>query len=411
MGSASSAWNIELAQVSETQRPSRLILFILIAAGGASMLSTDLYAPSLPHLPGYFGTSAETVQLTMALNMAAFAVAQLVWGPLSDRYGRRVVFLIGMTAFLFTAVGAALSQTIGHLLAARILMGASASVEAVIVLAVIGDIYRSEDSAKIYAIYGMIIALVPAAGPVIGGFVFEWFGWQANFTLLAVIIAAVLLLAALCLPETLATRERMTLRAGSIVSGYARLLSLRAFVTISLTLGLALGAIFAFITEAPFLLIDRHGVATRHYGLFQAAIVTAFFLGSFLSNRIVGRIGVTRLYGFGVAAASVSGLFMLLAVAFGDTPVTLTAAMSVFAFALGPLFASAPVLAFQQVGDQGRGMSAAMLATFEMAGASAGAFFVSVAPDGTAWPLAICVASASALILVAGVVGLRACRH
>lgn len=410
MGSASFAWNIELSQTFETRRPSRLILFILIAAGGASLLSTDLYAPSLPHLPGSFGTSAETVQLTMALNVAAFAVAQLVWGPLSDRYGRRIVFLIGITAFLFTAVGAALSQTIGQLLAARILMGASASVEAVIVLAVIGDIYKSEDSAKIYAIYGMIIALVPAVGPIIGGFVFEWFGWQANFILLAVIVAAVLLLAVLGLPETLATRERVALRVGSVVSGYARLLSLCGFVAISLTLGLALGAIFAFITEAPFLLIDRHGVAARHYGLFQATIVMAFFFGSLLSNRIVSRIGVTRLYGFGVAAASASGLLMLLAVALGDTPITLTAAMSVFAFALGPLFASAPVLVFQQAGVHGRGMSAAMLATFEMAGAAAGAFFVSMAPDGTAWPLAICVAGASALILVAGVVGLRVCR-
>lgn len=399
-----------MTPVTETPRPSRLILFVLIAAGGASLLSTDLYAPSLPHLPGYFGTSAETVQLTMALNMAAFAVAQLVWGPLSDRYGRRVVFLIGMTAFLFTALGAALSQSIGHLLAARILMGASASVEAVIVLAVIGDIYKSEDSAKIYAIYGMIIALVPAVGPIIGGFVFEWFGWQANFFLLTAIIAAVLALAVMRLPETLPAGERVALRIGSVVSGYARLLSLRGFVMISLTLGLALGAIFAFITEAPFLLIDRHGVATRHYGLFQGVIVIAFFFGSLLSNRIVSRIGVTRLYGFGVAAASVSGLFMLLAVAGGDTPVTLTAAMSVFAFALGPLFASAPVLAFQQAGDQGRGMSAAMLATFEMAGAAAGALFVSVAPDGTAWPLAFCVAGASVMILVAGILALRAGR-
>ncbi|MEK9900209.1 MAG: MFS transporter, partial [Rhodospirillaceae bacterium] len=170
-----------------------MILFILVAAGGASLLSTDLYAPSLPHLPAYFGTDATTVQLTMALNMAAFAVAQLFWGPLSDRYGRRPIFLIGMSVFLFTAIGAAVSQTIDHMLVARILMGASASVEAVIVLAVIGDLYKSEDSAKIYAIYGMVIALVPAAGPVIGGFVFEWFGWRAYFTLLTVIIVAVLL--------------------------------------------------------------------------------------------------------------------------------------------------------------------------------------------------------------------------
>jgi len=395
---------------TETPRPSRLILFILVAAGGASLLSTDLYAPSLPHLPAYFGTDATTVQLTMALNMAAFAVAQLFWGPLSDRYGRRPIFLIGMSVFLFTAIGAAVSQTIDHLLVARILMGASASVEAVIVLAVIGDLYKSEDSAKIYAIYGMVIALVPAAGPVIGGFVFEWFGWRANFTLLTVIIVAVLLLAVLRLPETLATGHRTALRTGSVLRGYGRLLANRGFVAIALSLGLALGAIFAFITEAPFLLIDRHGVATRHYGIFQAVIVTAFFFGSLLSNRIVDRIGVTRLYRLGILAASASGLLMLLAVSFGDTPVTLTVAMSVFAFALGPMFASAPVIAFARAGDHGRGMSAAMLSTFEMAGASAGALFVSVAPEGSAWPLAIVVSGASILILLAGSVGAGAAR-
>ena len=396
-----------MAQVTELPRPSRLILLILIAAGGASLLSTDLYAPSLPHLPGYFGTDAETVQLTMALNMAAFAVAQLVWGPMSDRYGRRRVFLIGMAVFAVSAVAAAVSQSIGQLLAARILMGASASVEAVIVLAVIGDIYRSEDSARIYAIYGMIIALVPAAGPIIGGFVFEWFGWRANFTLLTIIIVAVLALALLRLPETLAAGERVALRARTIGGGYLRLLSHGGFVTVALSLGLALGAIFAFITEAPFLLIDRHGVATRHYGLYQAVIVGAFFLGSLLANRIVGRIGVMRLDSTGIVAASASGLFMLLAVWAGDTPVNLTAAMSVFAFALGPMFAAAPVIAFGRAGDQGRGMSAAMLSTFEMVGASAGALFVSVAPDGTAWPLAICVAGAAAMILVVGLLALR----
>lgn len=395
---------------TETPRPSRLILFILVAAGGASLLSTDLYAPSLPHLPAYFGTDATTVQLTMALNMAAFAVAQLFWGPLSDRYGRRPIFLIGMSVFLFTAIGAAVSQTIDHLLVARILMGASASVEAVIVLAVIGDLYKSEDSAKIYAIYGMVIALVPAAGPVIGGFVFEWFGWRANFTLLTVIIVAVLLLAVLRLPETLATGHRTALRTGSVLRGYGRLLANRGFVAIALSLGLALGAIFAFITEAPFLLIDRHGVATRHYGIFQAVIVSAFFFGSLLSNRIVDRIGVTRLYRLGILAASASGLLMLLAVSFGDTPVTLTAAMSVFAFALGPMFASAPVIAFARAGDHGRGTSAAMLSTFEMAGASAGALLVSVAPEGSAWPLAIVVSGASILILLAGSVGAGAAR-
>jgi len=396
-----------MSGTSHGVRPSRLILLILIAAGGASILSTDLYAPSLPHLPAYFGTDAETVQLTMALNMASFAIAQLFWGPLSDRFGRRAIFITGMAAFALTVLGAALAQSIDQLLAARILMGAAASVEAVVVLAVIGDLYRSEESAKVFALYGMTIALVPAVGPVIGGYVFEWFGWRANFYLLTGVVLLVLAFGVARLPETLARADRVPLRLGSIVAGYARMLARGGFVSVALALGVAIGAIFGYITEAPFLLIDKHGVATRHYGVFQGIIVLAFFFGSLVANRVVERIGVRRLFAAGVWSGSLSGLLVLLAVWMGETPLTLTAAMSVFAFALGPLFSSAPVIAFGRVEDLGRGMSAAVLSTFEMSGGALGALFVSTTHDGSAWPLAFCVAGCAALLLVSGIAALR----
>ncbi len=384
-----------------------LILLIMIAASGASILSTDLYAPTLPHLPAYFGTDATAVQLTMALNMGAYAISQLLWGPLGDRYGRRAIFVYGMAAFLLTVLAAAVSQTIGQLIVARILMGAAASVEAVIVLVVIGDLYEGEESAKVFALYGMVVSLVPAVGPILGGFIFEWFGWRANFFVLAGVVAAVFAVGLVRLPETLPVVERTALKLRAIVSGYGQLLMRGGFVTVAMTLGLAIGAIFAYITEAPFILIDKHGVATRYFGLYQAVIVLAFFVGSLISSRIVDRIGVRNLFAVGVWSGSLSGLLAIVAVSFGETPVTLTAAMSVFAFALGPLFATAPVLAFERVTDHGRGMSAALLSTFEMGGGALGALFVSLTPDGTAWPLAICVSGAAALLLVVGLLALR----
>lgn len=384
-----------------------LILLIMIAASGASILSTDLYAPTLPHLPAYFGTDATTVQLTMALNMGAYAISQLLWGPLGDRYGRRAIFVYGMAAFLLTVLAAAVSQTIGQLIVARIMMGAAASVEAVIVLVVIGDLYEGEESAKVFALYGMVVSLVPAVGPILGGFIFEWFGWRANFFVLAGVVATVFGVGLVRLPETLPVVERTALKLRAIVSGYGQLLMRGGFVTVAMTLGLAIGAIFAYITEAPFILIDKHGVATRYFGLYQAVIVLAFFVGSLISSRIVDRIGVRNLFAVGVWSGSLSGLLAIVAVSFGETPVTLTAAMSVFAFALGPLFATAPVLAFERVTDHGRGMSAALLSTFEMGGGALGALFVSLTPDGTAWPLAICVSGAAALLLVVGLLALR----
>ncbi len=182
-----------------------LILLIMIAASGASILSTDLYAPTLPHLPAYFGTDATTVQLTMALNMGAYAISQLLWGPLGDRYGRRAIFVYGMAAFLLTVLAAAVSQTIGQLIVARILMGAAASVEAVIVLVVIGDLYEGEESAKVFALYGMVVSLVPAvqgrswAGSSSSGSA----GGRTSSCSLGVVVGRICRIGLVRLPETL----------------------------------------------------------------------------------------------------------------------------------------------------------------------------------------------------------------
>ena len=239
---------------------SPLIPALLIAASSASILSTDLYAPSLPHLPALLSTDAPTVTLTMSLNLASFALAQLIHGPLADRFGRRPVFMWGMAAFLVTALAAAAAQSIEQLIAARILMGTAASVEAVIALAVIRDLYDDAGAVRILAIYGMVIAIAPGVGPVIGGFVFVWAGWRANFFLLAAIIALVFAMAARWLPETAAQLDYSALQLRRMAARYGALLTNRTFMGYALALAFGLAGVFAFVTGAPFVLIDRHGI-------------------------------------------------------------------------------------------------------------------------------------------------------
>ncbi|MDH3737939.1 MAG: Bcr/CflA family efflux MFS transporter, partial [Alphaproteobacteria bacterium] len=277
------------------QPVSPLIPALLIAASSASVLSTDLYAPSLPHLPALLSTDASTVTLTMSLNLASFALAQLIHGPLADRFGRRPVFLMGMAAFLLTAVAAAAAQSIEQLIAARILMGAAASVEAVVALAVIRDLYDEAGAVKLLAIYGMVIAIAPAVGPVIGGFVFVWAGWRANFLLLAGAVALVFALSARWLPETTARIDHDALGLRRIIAGYAALLGNRIYLAYALALSFGLTGVFAFVTAAPFVLISRHGVATQYYGFSQMAIVAAYFIGTMIAGRAVGRIDARRI--------------------------------------------------------------------------------------------------------------------
>ena len=147
------------------------ILPVVVLASSVSIMSTDIYTPSLPHLPEYFATTPQAVQLTISLNIIAFALAQLVLGPVSDRFGRRPVMLTGLGLFTVASIACAASQSIGQLITMRIAQGLSASVEAVVGLAIIRDLFKDTDQVRALAIWGMAISITPAAAPILGGYV------------------------------------------------------------------------------------------------------------------------------------------------------------------------------------------------------------------------------------------------
>lgn len=372
----------------------------LMAVSAVSILSTDMYAPSLPHLSGVFATTPETVKLTMSLNVLGFAVALLVFGPLSDRFGRRPVLLGGLAGFIVFTLGCAAAQSIGALIAARTLQGVMASVEAVIALAVIRDLYDEAGSVRILAVYGMVISLAPAVGPVIGGYVHVGFGWRANFALLAVLGLAAAAMVWRCLSESSAP-DRAALNPGRVVGDYLRLFANRRFFASAVVCGASLGGIFAFVTAAPFVFIDRLGVATQHFGFYQAAIVAAYFLGSLAANRLAAHYTIAPILKAGIWISASGGAASIAVLASGlESPVTITAAMALFAFGLGPIFATAPVWSLHAARGS-TGVAAALLSAVEMGGGAIGAFAVGIFDDGTAWPMAITITAGTAVAMVA----------
>ncbi len=364
---------------------------ILIAVGSASIFSTDLYAPSLPHLPGVFTTTASMVQLTMSVNLAAFALAQLFHGPLADRFGRRPILLVGMIAFALSAIAAAVAWSIGALIVARAFMGVAAAVEAVVVLAVIRDLYDELAAVRVLALYNMVIAIAPAVGPLIGGYVHVWLGWRANFWILAAYIVVTAFAIWRLLPESLAERDYHALRPHRFISAYADLLSNRTFMTYAVASGLVLGGLFAFITEAPFVLIDRLGVPTQHFGFFQALVVAAFFLGSLLASRIASRVASAKLFAAGLMTTVLGGAAMMAVVYAVEAPWNIASAMALYAAGLALTFATGPALAMAAGRHVGGGVTAALLSTLEVGGGAIGAATVAILHDGTAWPMAFTI--------------------
>ena len=378
-----------------------IIPAVLVTATSASILSTDLYAPSLPHLPAFFASDAATAQLTMSLNLLGFSVALLFYGPLTERFGRRPVMLAGMAGFVVSSLACALATSVEMLIIARIAQGVCAAAQSVVVLAVIRDLYDADGAVRVLGAYGMAVALAPAVGPIIGGFVHVWLGWRANFALLTVLALVVTLLIWRFLPET-GTPDRGALGPWRLVSGYAALLGNRRFVGYALVSGLTFGGLFAFITAAPFVYIDRLGVRTDHYGLYYATMVVAYFLGSLVANRAAGRIGVERLLGLGMAVvvAGGAGMPVLLWSGGGESAAGISAVFALYAAGMGVVFAVAPVRALESAGV-GSGPAAAMLGMLEMIGGALGAFAVGAFHDGTARPLAAVVFAYSCLAALA----------
>jgi len=332
-------------------------------------------------------TSANTVQLTISLNLLAFGLAQLIHGPLSDRFGRRPVLINSLLAVAILCIACALAQTIEQLIVARILLGIAAAAEAVIGLAIIKDLYDEDQQVKALALFGMVIAITPALAPIFGGFMHVAFGWQSNFYLISSLAILSMLVVWRFLPES-TEPDAQALKASRIVSGYRSLLGNSDFMLHSAMLGLALGLIFIYITGAPFVFISTLGVPVEHFGFYQASNVAAFFLGSMLASRMAGRWPAASMLYFGISLIFIGCMILLVIILFDWlTPLRLMLAYMVMTFGMGPLFAVAPSKALRSIKGQS-GTASALLSAVEQTTAGAAAVAISVLNDGTARPMA-----------------------
>lgn len=373
----------------------------LLGCTSVSILSSGLYTPSLPHLTRILGTDVATIQLTMSLNLLAYSLAQLIYGPLADRFGRKRLLLVGLGGLALASLGCALASDIDTLLAGRIAQGVFACVPSVVVAVIIREHYDETRAAKVLGVYGIALGGVPALGPVIGSYVFVWFGWQANFFILTGLAIFMLLVVACVVPET-GGGQRGALHPLRVLGSYARLLRNRRYMSYLIPLTGIFGALFAFVTAGPFILIDRLGVATQHYGFALAVPLTVFMLGSFAANRMAGRISIERQVQ-GAILIALGGVFlMLVLVAAGQVSVVvILIGMSLHHLGLGVLLAAGYVGLLNAASDDIRGSAAALAGSAQVGGASVASFLVGAFHDGSALPMA----GVLALLCVIGALG------
>ena len=287
-------------------------IFTLIVLTGLGALSMNVFLPSLPQMAEYFGAEYGVVQLSVALYLGVNAALQLLVGPLSDRYGRRPVMLVGVVIYCLASLGCLWAPDVITFLVFRMIQ-ASVVVGLVLGRAVVRDLYPRDQAASMIGYVTMGMAIVPMVGPVIGGALGQAFGWKANFWLLFGAGLVILLLAWADLGETVRKGEG---RLRDQFAQYPTLLLSRRFWGYSLSSTLASGAFFAYLGGAPLVGARIFGLEPALLGLFFGAPALGYFFGNFTSGRFSVRVGVDRmiLWGALITVAGLStglGLFFL----------------------------------------------------------------------------------------------------
>jgi len=299
-------------------RPDTLAMTAVLAMLTAlGPLSTDFYLPSLPEIASVMGTDVAGAQATLSAFLFGFAAGQVVWGPLSDRLGRRPVLLSGLCIFIAMTLACAFAPSIEALIGARFAQALGASGPIVLGRAMVRDLYEGPRAGRELARMGMIMGLVPAVAPVIGGVLQTAFGWRSTFLASLVFGLAVLAVVAAALPETLRQRMQGRLSARDILRGYRTLLQHGSYrVYIALT-ALAYAGLFAFISGSSFVLMSVYGLSAPAYGIAFGCAVLGYISGTIIAQRLVGRHGLDAVIGYGVACLAGGGLSMLAFVASG----------------------------------------------------------------------------------------------
>lgn len=276
---------------------STAYIALLVALGSFGPLTMSIYTPVMPSVGHDLLTTPDSVKLTLTTYMLGFAVGQLFYGPLSDRYGRRPVLIGGLLFFTVTTFACSFASSIGDLIVLRILQGLGAASGSVLGRALTRDAYTFKEMPLVMSWISLGQNIAPSLAPTVGGFLGEWASWRATFWFVGGFGTILLAVTTFGLGETNKYRsDRVDL--GSLLRGSGEMLRDRRFLGHILPLGFAFALNFGMLAGVPFILQESLGFSPKEFGLIVLLSVGGFTAGTFVNNRLVGRVAPTTVIRF-----------------------------------------------------------------------------------------------------------------
>ncbi|WP_455482766.1 multidrug effflux MFS transporter [Haemophilus parahaemolyticus] len=368
-----------------TQKPSLSFLLILSALMAFTSLSTDVYLPAMPTIERQLNGDAE---LTITGFLIGFSIAQLIWGPISDRIGRKLPLFIGIVLFVIGSVGCALSESMSAVVFWRVFQAIGACVGPMLSRAMIRDRFVQSQAAQTLSTLTIIMAIAPIAGPFISGGLLKVATWHWIFWLSAV-IGVLMFITIFKLPETLPIEKRASGSLWNAFKNYRTLLANTTFMRYTLSVTFFYVAVYAFITGSPFVYIDYFGVAAQNYGFLFGINIIGIMSLSFLNRKLVSRFALSKLLVVSsLIAFAASAVFFVLVWANMGGIWSVIMSMFVMFSMNGIIAACANTAALAAVLNQIAGSAAALLGSLQYGSGIISSLLLAVFSSGTPFTMA-----------------------
>ena len=375
----------------------RMVL-ILGALSAFGPLAIDFYLPAFPAMAQAFATDEKHVQTTLAAYFLGLSLGQLAYGPVADRFGRRIPLLFGVALFTLASLACAYAPNLDTLIVARFVQALGGCAGMVLSRAIVSDKCDPVASAKVFSQLMLVMGLAPILAPMLGGVLVNVAGWQSIFLTLSLFSAACLVAVGLGLPESLPAHMPRQPLSGALRQ-YLRLLADRVFVGHALTGGIAIAGMFAYIAGSPFVFIKLYGVPAEHYGWLFGTNAAGFILVAQINARLLAKRGPAFLLVRAVWLYLAAGLVLLGVAALRPAHLwPLLVPLFVCISSLGCIIPNASACAMSGQGARA-GSASALMGCLQFSVAAGAAALVGLLHDGSAVPMTLVVSLCGALVV------------
>lgn len=381
-----------------------IVLGLLSVIGPVAI---DMYLPALPEIGGQLGASTSSVQLSLMSFMAAFAVGQLIYGPISDMIGRKPPLYIGTLVFIAGSIGCALAPSVEWLIVSRFIQGIGGCAAMSLPRAIVRDEYTGAEAAQLFSLIMLVFSISPILAPLAGSVVIAFGDWRLLFWVMGAVGVFGLILSIVALKETRPKHLRTESTIGGAIRGYGSLLKDWNFLGLTFIGAFGMSAFMAFIGNSSFVFIEHYGLTPTEYSLAFSVNAISFFAVSQSTGFMVKRFGLQRVVrtavtGFALSMALLAGIF----VAGIDSMWILSGLMFVAFGFLGLVLPTTGVLAMEEHGEFA-GTASALMGTLQMVLGAVVMGIVGAFHDGTAIPMVLGFAVCAILAFILTQVTIR----